>query len=274
MRARSLVCFSLLCAGCSGGTDLENPEHVAAWANSASSLAVYVPAYEPVGLADGEVTLGDGACPAVDDDGTTLVITGGCTTGDGKRFEGTTTVVRVDPGYDVTFDAYGSADEGDTVPRLTGTFTIRQTDSDLHSFDADYVQDGLLSLDVDYSGTVQGGYERATVWSGSGTVTRGGFTDASGTAEVSTLDQRRDDDVCRGEAASGTTTVELGGRTLVVAYDGATACDEDHSARFSVDGEDLGTVPGITCAATPGRGGSWWLLAPLAALALLIRRRR
>ena len=275
MPARSLLLVSLLSLGCSGGTDLDNPEHVAAWANSASALAVYLPAYEPIGVADGEVSVGDGTCPSVVDDGTTLVITGGCTTGDGRRFEGTATVVRgADGRIDLTLDGYGNADEDDSVPRVTGTFAIVRTSAEAQTFVAQYVQDGLLSLDVDYAGSVEGTYDGATLWNGQGTVARGGFTDASGEAAAVTVDQRRDDDVCRGEAASGTTTIDHADRTLVIEYDGATACDEDHSARYRVDGEDRGTVPGITCAASPCRGGSGLLLlAPLAALMLSIRRR-
>jgi hypothetical protein len=276
MRARSLLLVSIVALGCSGGTDLENPEHVAAWANSASALAVYIPAYEPIGVADGEVTVGDGTCPSVDDDGTTLVITGGCTTEDGRRFEGTATVVRGAEGrIDLTLDGYGRADEADSVPRVTGTFAIVRTSAEEQVFQAEYVQDGLLTLDVAYTGTVEGTYDGATLWNGNGSVARGGFTDASGEVAAVTVDQLRDDDVCAGEAASGTTTIDLVDQILVIEYDGATACDEDHSARYRVDGEDRGTVPGITCAASPGRSGSGLLLlAPLAALLLRIRRPR
>lgn len=269
-----LVIASAVAAGCSSGTDLGNPEHARDWANSASALAVFVPAHEPLAVADGEMTFADPACPTVDDDGTTLVITGGCANADGRRWEGTATVVRgADGAYDVTLSGYGNADEGNDVARITGTFTVRSAGTDAHSFDADYTRDGLLTLDVDYAGTVTGGYDTATVWSGSGTVTRGGFTDASGTATATTADQRRDGEVCGSESVSGSTTIVLGERTLVIDYDGETDCSDDHTARWTVDGEDQGTLDGIVCAASPGRGQPWSLVAFGAAALWIVARR-
>lgn len=276
MRARTLLVLPLLLAGCSNATtDLDDPEDVKAWANSASALAVFIPAYRPIAVADGQETFADPSCPSVADDGTTMVITGGCTDSDHKRWEGSATVVRGASGsYALTLDAFGSASEGDDAATVTGTFAIERTSDGAHTFDADYTQDGLLVLDVDYTGTIVGGYDTATVWNGQGTITRGGFTHASGTATATTVDQRRDNTVCSSESVSGTTTIDIGGRTAVITYDGATDCDESSAALLRVDGEDRGTIDGISCAVSPGGSGSPFLLAPLiAAWFLLIRRR-
>lgn len=276
MRYRRLFFLPFLVAGCSGGaTDLDDPEDISAWANSASALAVYIPAYEPIGIADGHVTPADPACPHVSDEGSTVVIEGGCTNRDGHRWEGTATVSRLASGaFDVMLDGYGSADEGNPLARMTGTFSVEPTADGAHTFEAHYSQEGSPSVAIDYAGTVSGDYETPTTWNGTGTVTRSGHLRANGTATATTRDQRRDGSVCGNESLSGTTTLELDGHTVVITYDGATDCDEASSARYSVDGEDHGTVTGVSCSASPGRSGSPWALACIgAALVVTLRRR-
>lgn len=273
----SSLLAALLAVGCADGTDFGDPEHVRNWANSASALAVYAVAYEPIGFADGEVAFTDPTCPATSDDGTSVEITGGCTDSTGKRWVGFATVVRgPDGARDLMLDEFGSATADNEPAPATGTLSIRRTASDTHTFEADYTIDGLTETTVQgYLGTVVGDYEGATTWAGSGIVSRGGLAVGAGTASASTVAQLRDPDVCTSEAASGTTTIELGDDTLTVEYDGATDCDEDATARYSVNGEDRGTVDGIHCAASPGRDGSAWaVVAALGALALAWRRRR
>lgn len=273
MHARLLLLLLLL-AGCGGGTDVENPEHIASWANTASALAVFIPAYEPIATADGELTFDDPSCPVVVDDGTTLTITGGCTNEAGMRWNGEATVVRgAGGGYDLTLEEYGKGEAGSALSLVTGSFIIAPTGDGAHTFDADYVQDGILTLDVDYEGSVRGSYDTATVWSGTGTVTRGGSTDASGTATVTTIDQLRDWALCNNQSVSGSTTIEIDERTVVVEYDGATDCDDALTARYSVDGEDRGAVANVACAASsPGRPTSTWV--PLLLLAALLGLRK
>lgn len=273
MRRTSIALLFVSLAGCSGGSDFDDPEHVRDWANSASAVAVFQPAYEPISIADGERELSDPLCPTVQDDGTTLVLTGGCTDTAGTRWVGSATVVRgATGGYEVTLDGYGRADEDDPA-EVSGTFSIVETAEGVHTFEADYEQDGLLSLDVTYSGSVEGGHRGDTLWNGSGTITRGGFTDSSGTATATTVDQLRDD-ACGNQASSGTTTIVHEGRTLVIEYDGETDCDEEQAARYRVDGEARGTIDGIVCSASPGRSSATALLALVGAAAMLVFRRR
>jgi MYXO-CTERM domain-containing protein len=57
---------------------------------------------------------------------------------------------------------------------------------------------------------------------------------------------------------------------VVIEYDGASDCDDRDSARWSRDGDDRGTIEGITCS-TGGPGG---LGALALVLCLVVRRRR
>ena len=274
MTSRRLTCFLGLCAtlglgGCAGSSDLDDPDHARAWANSGSALAAFLPAYEPLAIAEGQRVPPDPACPRVEDDGATARISGGCLDSAGTEWVGAATVTR-DGGFAVALDGFGEAEEDPA--RVDGAIRITRTGPDAYTWEADYAQDGLVTLDVDYGGALAGGWEGPTVWSGSGTVTRGGFTDAAGTSAVTTVDQVRDP-ACGNQSWSGTTTVEHGGRTLVIEYDGETDCDDDSTARYSVDGEDRGALDGVSCAAAPGRGAPAVAPGLGLALALLIRRR-
>jgi hypothetical protein len=50
----------------------------------------------------------------------------------------------------------------------------------------------------------------------------------------------------------------------VITYDGASDCDENHTARWSRDGIDMGAIEGVTCAA--GRGSAGGAIVMLLAL--------
>jgi hypothetical protein len=250
-------------------------EDVAVWANSGSALGVYTHLHVPVGFALGEAGFVDPACPMTSDDGTTVTITGGCTDSEGKRFEGEVTITRVDGprDLDLSFDGYGSG-EGD-VARANGTASVRQIDDSVYTFDVDLASNGLTTLDIDYSGTIVGDYGQPTRFSGSGVVARSSFTPPNGTAEVSTEDQLIDDSVCSGQSVSGETTIDVNGHVIVVTYDGATDCDEDHAARLTVDGKDQGLVEGITCTVmSGGRAGGVLSVLMLLGLGAAWRRRR
>jgi MYXO-CTERM domain-containing protein len=267
------ISLVLVLAACSNRVD---PEDVPTWANAGSALGVYTHLHTPVGFALGEASFGDPACPVTDDDGTTVRITGGCTDSEGKHFEGEIVITRVDGprDLDLTFSDYGSGEDEDALARTTGTASVRQLDGSAYSYDVELVNDGLAKLDIDYSGTIVGDFGQPTVFNGSGRLIRSGFG-PNGTAEVSTVDQLVDDDVCSGQSVSGETTIEVDGHVIVVTYDGETDCDEDHAARWSLDGKDQGLVEGITCAVdSSGRASDLlWALMLLGLGAARSRRR-
>lgn len=275
MRLRSLaVAAGLLSAGCAaeGGDPLERPEDIAGWVNEASALGVYSNAHEPLGVANGAFTYVDPACPATADDGTLFVVTGDCQDARGRTWAGEVTVTRGEGSWRLDFDGFGD-DRFGGMAALSGSFTIEEQGEDLHAFEADLERDGGIVTRIRYSGTVAGGYDRETVWNGAGTVTRRGVTINSGSVHAETVDQRRDDEVCAGEGLSGTTSMTSEEHTVVVTYDGATDCDDDDAARWSLDGADQGLVTGVTCSAA-GPAGTGPALLLLLALALLTPRRR
>jgi uncharacterized protein (TIGR03382 family) len=106
-------------------------------------------------------------------------------------------------------------------------------------------------------------------WSGKGWI----GSASSGKLEVSTVDQILDSETCQHESLSGSTTFKAGKSTVVVTYDGATDCDEDSTAHWSLNGQDQGEMAGIGCSAGGGGMGLAWG-ALVALLPLLPRRRR
>lgn len=268
--ASRTVLLALVAVGCGGGDPLAEPDDIAGWANSASAFGVYTLAHEPLGVANDAHAFNDPACPAIDDDGTTVVITGGCEDSEGRAWAGEVTVVRRDGGWSLTFDRFGD-DRFGGLAQVSGTFEVDRQAADLHSFDAELDRDGGIQTNIHYSGTVAGGYQGATVWNGSGTVSRDAVTINSGAVDAETVDQVRDGDLCPGEGVSGTTTMISDEHTVVITYDGETACDDDDAARWSLDGEDRGLVTGVTCAVGGRAGGAAALLLLL--LAFRLRRR-
>lgn len=268
------ISLVLLLAACSNRVE---PEDVAAWANAGSALGVYTHLHTPVGFALGEASFADPTCPMTDDDGTTVRITGGCTDSEGKRFDGEIVITRVDGprDLDLTFSNYGSGEDEGEFAKTTGTASVRQLDGSAYSYDVDLVNDGLAKLDIDYSGTIVGDFGQPTVFNGSGELIRSGFG-PNGTAQVSTVDQLVDNDVCSGQSASGETTIEVDDQVIVVTYDGETDCDDDHAARWSLDGKDQGLVEGITCAVTSSgeRAGTVLCVLMLLGLGRARSRRR
>ncbi len=264
---------ALFALACGGGDPLEEGDDVAGWANSASAFGVYTLAHEPLGVANDAFQFNDAACPATSDDGTTVVITGGCEDSEGRAWDGEVSVVRRDQGWSLTFDHFGD-DRFGGMARVTGSFEVDRQAADLHSFEADLDRDGGIESNIAYSGTVTGGYQGPTVWNGSGSVSRDGVTINSGSVDAETVDQVRDNDVCAGEGVSGTTTMTSAEHTVVVSYDGDTDCDDQDSARWSLDGEDQGLVTGVTCSAGGGAGGPAAALLLLLAAVYLGRRRR
>ena len=259
------------------GSSLADQDNVRTWANGASAYAVYGEAYEPFAVADGEHTYADPACPVVKDDGTTLTISGSCTDSTGEAWVGTATLVRAANGdRALTLDGFGSETGGSSATK-TGDAHLRPIDDTSTDFDLDITHEGGLVTTFAYTGRIQGGYTGRTVWNGSGTVTRDGVLEPTGSVDVTTTDEVIDNDVCSGQPLSGNTTLtNEAGETVVVTYDGAVDCDDDQAASYSLDGKPKGKITGIACALAPGQagtGGNCLLVVALAGLLSTLRRR-
>jgi MYXO-CTERM domain-containing protein len=267
MRHLGIIAFV---AACGGGDPLDKADNVAGWANATSAIGAFEWVREPVAFADGKFDYGDPACPVTATAGTTTTVTGGCTDTDGHQWGGTATVEHGSPTRTVTLDAFGNDAFGGLL-LSTGTVTITEQAPDMHTFEVELVSDGGISTTTHYSGTVAGTYDTPTTWNGSGTITRTGNFFDGGTVTAATADQVRDNAACPGEGFSGTTTITSDDHVVVITYDGNTACDMDHSARWSLDGKDEGIIKGVTCSG--GSGGSGWVALALG-LVVLRRRRR
>ena len=271
MRTLSLSIIAVL-AGCHVDP-LSPDENIAGWANTASAVGVFTTGYEPLAFAERQLAFADPACPSTADDGTTVNIAGECVDADGIEWFGAATVVRGAAGaLTLTLDGYGN----DAIlgpERAFGTITVRELAADHHAFDVDLVRRGGLTTDVAYSGTVRGGATGPTTWNGSGTISRNGDFFDGGTIEATTVDQVRDGSICPGEGISGRTTMTSEEHTVEIQYDGATDCDADNAARWSRDGEDQGTIDGVTCSAG-GPGGLGALALVVLATCVARRRRR
>jgi MYXO-CTERM domain-containing protein len=229
---------------------------------------VFAIGYEPLGFADGAHQFADPACPITSDDGTTATIRGGCTDSKGTTWAGTATVVRDGNARHITFDSYGN-DAFGGMERTSGNFDVIEADP-VRTFDVDVHRVGGIETTISYSGTVTGAYQGRTVWNGSGHISRDGITINSGSIDAVTVDEVRDDAVCAGQGASGTTTMTSDAHEVVIAYDGATDCDPDAAAHWTRDGKEMGTITGISCSTGGGSGFG----AIVFALALVLRRRR
>jgi hypothetical protein len=262
----------------SKGSSLADADNVRIWANGASAYGVYGQAYEAFAVADDEHTYPDPVCPVVEDDGTTLTITGQCTDANGDAWVGTATVVRSANGdRALTLDGFGNGSDVSHDAK-TGEAHLRVVDDMNTDFELDITHEGGIVTTFVYSGRIQGGYAGKTVWNGSGTVTRDGDVEPSGSVDATTADEVIDNDVCSGQPSSGNTTItNEAGETAVVTYDGAVDCDDDQAASYSLDGKPKGKLTGIACTVSPGEAGSggeaWLLVAALGSCLSTLRRR-
>lgn len=274
MNSRQISQFAFLltlpCAvACSSDEEFSHPpfaklEDVRTWATAGSAVSVYSNVYEVLAVADGQQQYTDPACPVIDDDGTTWTATGGCTDTGDVEWQGTATIVRDGDDRSLTLDGF----QGDD-----GTFDVHQAEVDLHEFEAHLVLGGVTT--IEYTGSVQGGYEGPTLWNGGGHVEREGVLAPNGEVDASTLDEVVDNAVCAGQPVSGLTRLASGDDEAVIRYDGESDCDEKQNAQLWVNGEDRGLIDGISCAVrAPGAGKSSWLLTGVALLALCATRRR
>ena len=259
-------------AGCGGGDPLDKDKDVGGWATATSSLGVFAVGYEPVGYAEGAYQFADPACPSTTDDGTKIVITGGCAASNSLKWLGSATVTRGAVGeLTVALADFGNDALGGET-RTTGTFHVTQTATDVHAFTVDVKRTGGIETDIMYSGTVRGAFTGPTTWNGSGSIHRDGITIEGGDVDAITVDEVRDNDACAGEPMSGTTTLKSDAHTVVITYDGATDCSQPHAARWSRDGVDKGTIDNISC--STGSGSGFGLIGVVVGWTLRRRRKR
>jgi hypothetical protein len=249
----------------SSSSPFEDTSDVKDWAQMASALGVYAHLHEVVSLARGELTLEDPACPALEDDGETMTVTGDCTDSAEKAWVGVATIVREGDDLSFTFQDFQGKD---------GSASLRSLGEARHQFEVDLVAGEVTT--IEYTGTVAGSSTGPTVWNGSGRFQRDGDVAPIDELEATTAEQVLDQSVCA-QPASGTTTLFAAGDTAVITYDGSTDCDDEQNARLSVNGEDRGMLAGILCTVrAPGApvtpGAPAGVLAVLA-LATLVRRR-
>jgi hypothetical protein len=265
---RLVVLFggAALFAGCGSDEKFEaaapfdDVENVKVWATSASAVAVYSHAYEVLAVADGALGFADPACPQTSDDGTTLIVTGGCTDTNDRAWQGRATVVREGGARTLTFDGFNDNDGTVAVRVLEGPMLEIAT----REFDVELVIGDVTK--IRYSGTVEGDYAGPTLWNGTGRVTRTGFIEPTGSVEATTVDEFVDDEVCSGQPVAGSTTLHARNDTAVVTYDGATDCDSEQNASLVVNGKDRGLVSGIACTVAAVGADRSGLAAALATL--------
>jgi len=262
----------------SSSNSLDQIDNVRVWATTGSAVAVYSHAYTPLSFADGRSSFPDPGCPRVTDDGTTAGIVGDCSEASGTQWIGSAEVVRSSNGErQVTLTGFGEFDDPGMRSATTGTVVRRQPGPTSYQFDVDLVTRGGMTTTIQYTGQIEGGYDTATVWNGSGTVSRDGMVTPVGTIHVTTQGEVVDNSICSGQPVSGQTTIFGGTQTAVVTYDGATDCDADAAGSWSLDGVPRGRITGLTCATRQvgGGGRSCAGLALLGAIGLIgsLRRR-
>ncbi len=260
---------------------LDESDSIRVWANRVSALGIYLNFHEELAFSAGQHEYPDPSCPVTSDDGDVVTIVGDCAEEGGKQWVGSATIERSGDGdSELTFSDFGGFSDAGQQATKTGTVIVRRIEDSLHEFDVDIVHVGEVTTSIEYAGIVEGGYTGRTVWNGSGTVSREGSVAPTGEVSVNTVAQVMDSEACSGQPASGQTTLSNDEHVVVVTYDGASDCDDDQAARFSVNGEDRGALTGVICRISPAPGRSGWSNAAIGALGLMtaaglrIRRRR
>ncbi len=279
MNATRVVLATVLSAvlpGCGGDDQLDEPENVRIWMTTASALAVYANGSGELEIADGHASFSDANCPATTDDGTVVTITGGCTNTEGVTFSGSASVERSADEVTLRLTSYGSASDDQDLVKRRGTLSRKRVSDGFYQFDANLVVEGGMVTTITYRGSISGEYDARTVWSGHGRVSRDGMLAPTGTIDAVTENEVVDDTVCSGQPLSGRTTVETEDQNAVVFYDGERDCDMAQRARYRVDGEERGTLTGISCSMgrAPASSGAGLVPGALVLLALARRRRR
>jgi hypothetical protein len=241
--------------------------------------------------------LGDDPCPSETVSGSVTTYEGGCTTMDGRTVHGRATQTDNGTSDLIEYDGYGF-----TTVEMCGGVEVSNKLIYFGSMTADQNGSGGATFDLDmrlefdgtdednctsalgtalyqYAGSIAGSesatggidISEASTWNGSGRVA----VSTLGKANVSTRDELIDNAVCETEAASGNTTVESGGDTAIVSYDGASDCDVESTAQWTLNGAAQGELTGLRCSfgAAPANGASWPALMFGIAFAAMWRRR-
>lgn len=296
----SLVALSLPGCGGDGGVaeeldgykeaKLESGDDVKQWSGSASAVTIFFFSMTPMLVADLSHQ-GDNEtnCPELITEGSKKTYKGGCTDESGRTWFGTAVtdafnretsslgLIRYEGfGYESTEPCGGQTmatslkvdgeikgESTENLSKPTFDINFRMELSNVND-DCTLKSDTLL---IDYAGA----FERMGTgqkWSGKGWI----GSASSGKLEASTVDQILDSETCQHESLSGSTTLKAGKSTVVVTYDGATDCDEDSTAHWSLNGQDQGEMARIGCSA--GGGGMGLAGGALVALLTLLPRRR
>jgi hypothetical protein len=227
---------------------LSEPDNARTWATTASAVAVFSRAQSPLDFLDGRPSYADASCPSKTDDGTHAVISGGCVDHEGRHWEGQVVLERESPQTVlVTFDGFGSYDDPQWRSVLVGTFVWQQLADDSFGFEAHLEERAATLTSIDYWGTAEGSWDGRSTWSGHGDVIRQGGFGPNGHVRAVTQQEVVDDAACSGQPLSGLTRLDDGRQVAVVTYDGATDCDPDQAAGFSVDGKVRPALTGVGC---------------------------
>jgi MYXO-CTERM domain-containing protein len=261
--------------GCGGGgaDPLEDADAIPQWANSSSAIGAFEPVREPVAFFDGAFDFPDPTCPMTTNDGTVATVVGGCTDSEGRTWTGSATVTLDGlAGYALTVELEDYGNDGFGAPlAASGVVTVEEVAPDVHAFEVDVTTRGGITTTIVYSGDASGTYTGPTIWNGEGTIRKSGDFFAAGSIDAETIEQVRDNDACAGEGFSGTTRMTSTEHVVVLTYDGETDCDTEHSAQWSLDGQDQGIIANITCSAG-GAGGFGLVIVALCGV--VVRRRR
>ena len=192
-----------------------------------------------------------GGCPSATQDGDTVIIEGGCTTESGVQIVGAMTH-RGTPGYiglgPITYDGFGTRAPTRCASRPGETFDILldgaggSNTTDTRSRFSANLEISLSGVGADcgdvtseaglvYDGHIDDWETSTQTWNGHGRWGEAGL----GRTEIATVNAVLDQRVCATEILSGETSV-VGDRTVRVFYDGATDCDVEATATWSLDG--------------------------------------
>lgn len=278
----------------------------------ASAPNAFLQSYLPILTADISLQFG-GTCPTKTESGATTTYTGGCTDEEGQTWSGSATLEQGESGGTIEYDGFGFASTtscggmgypsstewngrlemgGMPTPGGAGTF---ETDLrvDLTGPDEDDCSASTYAWAFDYAGTFEEGPDGdgdsepdAQIYDGEGEfgiLIVSGDPSLEGRVSAETVDEivvttftsDTSFTLCQTEALSGTTTIEAGGQTTVITYDGDTDCDEESTVTWSLDGASQGELAGIGCsvATTRSSSGAGIAFLLLGGVSLLVLRR-